>query len=81
MPMSFPDLDSLKDAAKVHHFRPPEEDESEEDFRVALANHVSSIDLVESEEIRNKVGWDKFTDTQNRSMLTRQFSKTWDQRP
>jgi len=69
MPMDFPDMSSLKQAAEVHKFRQPHEGESEADFRVALANHVQSRDLVESLEIRNGVGWDKFTDEQNMDML------------
>lgn len=77
MPMNFPDSDgfpqlgSLINAAEVHHFRNPNENESQDDYRVALADHVASIDFIESEEIRNKVGWDKWSDDQNRAMLRR----------
>lgn len=77
MPMNFPDSDSfptdgsLVRAAEVHGFRKPNGSESQDSYRIALANHVASIDFVESEEIRNKVGWDKFTDEQNRNMLRR----------
>lgn len=59
MPRDFPDMDSLVGAAKRHKFREPAEDESEGVYRMQLADHVQSIDLVESMEIRNKVGWDK----------------------
>jgi hypothetical protein len=69
--MDFPDMRSLERAAEVHKFRKPNEGESEEGFRVALANHVSKIDFVESEEIRNKVGWDKFSESQKWGMLLR----------
>lgn len=69
MPMDFPDLKSLVRASKTHGFRNILKDESEEDFRGALADHVVSIDFIESEEIRNKVGWDRFTAMQNSIML------------
>lgn len=69
MPMDFPDMDSLIAAAQAHKFRAPREGEEEAQFRAALANHVRPIDFVESEEIRNKVGWDKFSDNQNQKMV------------
>lgn len=69
--MSFPDFDSLKFAAKVHNFRDCKADESEDEYRAALANHVNEIDFIEGEEIRNKVGWDQFTPEQNFDMLKR----------
>ena len=71
MPMSFPDMESLEMAAEVHKFRKLNEGETEEQYRLALAEHVSPIDFIESEEIRNKVGWDRFTEEQNRAMLRR----------
>lgn len=71
MPMDFPDLNSLKRAAQVHRFRQPYEDETEVRYRTALADHVQGIDFVESCEIRNGVGWDKFNDKQNTAMLER----------
>lgn len=69
MPMNFPDFDSLKKCAQSHKFRPPLEGESESEFRNELATFVRPTDLVESMEIRNKVGWDKFTTEQHKSML------------
>lgn len=69
--MNFPDMKSLKRCAECHDFRQPNENESEDDYREALANHVESIDYVESQEIRNKVGWNKFLDEQNKNMLRR----------
>ena len=71
MPMSFPDFDSLRNRAKLHGFREPLEDEDEATFRGLLADFVQPIDFVESNEIRNKVGWDKFTTAQNMDMLLR----------
>lgn len=65
MPMDFPDMNSLKAAAEVHQFRQPKENETEEEYRIALADFVQPHDLVESMEIRNKVGWDRFTEKQN----------------
>ena len=69
MPMDFPDLRSLQNAAIVHKFREINKDETEEDYRSALADHVATKDFIESEEIRNKVGWDMWTDEQKNRML------------
>ena len=71
MPMSFPDMKALEQAAEVHSFRKPNEGESEKTYRDALADHVEPIDFIESLEIRNGVGWNKFSDEQNRDMLRR----------
>lgn len=71
MPMDFPNMKSLENCAEVHKFRKPNKNESEEEFRTALADHVSPRDFIESEEIRNKVGWDRFSESQNKSMLVR----------
>ena len=69
--MDFPDLESLKRCAEVHKFRQLNENETEEEFREALADHVQPRDFVESEEIRNKVGWDKWDDEQKKGGLRR----------
>lgn len=64
MPMDFPDMRSLKSCAKVHKFRQPQEDESENEYRAALADHVKPIDQIESMEIRTGRGWDKWSKQQ-----------------
>lgn len=71
MPMDFPDIESLELAADLHRFRKIKPEETEDKYRIALANHVANTNFIESEEIRNKVGWDKFTDEQNITMLQR----------
>lgn len=71
MPMDFPDMRSLEMAAELHQFRQPNDGETEDAYRAALADHVKPRDFVESEEIRNKMGWDKFFDEQIRAMLRR----------
>lgn len=71
MPMDFPDLKSLRMAAKIHQFRIVNYGESEDDYRNALADHVAPRDIIESQEIRNKAGWDQWTDDQNKDMLKR----------
>ena len=71
MPMDFPDMVSLITHAKMLNFRLPNEGESETDYRRALADFVAPQDFVESEEIRNKHGWDKFTEEENWQMLRR----------
>lgn len=73
MPMDFPDMNSLKRAAECWHFRAPTDGESEDDYRTALANFVEPKDFVESCEIRNKVGWDRFSSQQNKDMVLRKF--------
>lgn len=75
MPMDFPDFRSLKQHAEMLNFRQPAEGETEDEFRTALADFVQPIDFIESQEIRNKVGWDKFDEGQNISMLLTAFSR------
>jgi hypothetical protein len=76
MPTDFPNMDSLIRAAKVHKFRQPSEGEAEIDYRTALANHVSSRDFIESEEIRNGRGWDRWDDGQKKALLGRRLLGT-----
>lgn len=71
MPQDFPDMNSLCRAAEAWEFRSPRDGEAEADYRTALADHVQPKDYIESLEIRNKVGWDKFSDVQNMDMLRR----------
>jgi len=71
MPMDFPDMRSLIMAAKVHKFRKPDDKEPEVEYRNALANHVKARDLIESEEIRNGCGWDKWDKSQKGALLGR----------
>ena len=69
MPMDFPDMRSLINAAKVHKFRKSNDGETEIQYRQALADHVKLRDFVESEEIRNGSGWDKWNDEQKLACL------------
>ncbi len=71
MPMSFPDMESLERAAEMWKFREINPGETEDDYREALADHVEPEDFIESNEIRFKVGWDQWSDEQNRDMLRR----------
>ena len=75
MPRDFPDKESLRFAAECHKFRDIGEEESEADYREALADYVAPIDFIESQEIRNKVGWDQWTDEQNKDVLRRSGMK------
>jgi len=59
MPMSFPDMDSLKFRAKQREFRQPNEGETEAEYREAFANFMVNVDRVESAEIRTGRGWDQ----------------------
>ena len=56
----------------VHGFREPGDFEKEIVYRMALADFVAAKDLIESEEIRNGVGWDKWNAGQKIAMLARQ---------
>lgn len=70
MPMDFPDMKSLIRAAEVHKFRQIRGDETSEEYRIALSDHVINCDSIEGCEIRFGVGWDKWTDEQkHESML------------
>jgi len=71
MPLDFPDMQSLVNRAKLHGFREPIENEREDEYRNALADFVEPIDFIESIEIRNKIGWDKFSDEHNSTMIQR----------
>jgi hypothetical protein len=75
MPRDFSNLDSLKRAAKIHNFRELQDNELEDDYRNLLADHVSDIDFVESQEIRNKVGWDQWDSGQELESLLRLSAK------
>jgi beta-galactosidase/beta-glucuronidase len=75
MPMDFPDMKALMRAGEIWKFRSPNDAETEYQYRIALANFVEPKDFVESCEIRNKVGWDKFTKEQNKDMLIRKGFK------
>ena len=69
--MSFPDYEALIRCGKVWKFRPPQDDESEASYRVALADFVQSKDLVESMEIRTGHSWNVFTNEENVDLLRR----------
>ena len=71
MPMDFPDMSSLEEAADIHGFRKPNKDESEEQYRAALANHVAPRDRIEAHEIRTGKGWDLWTEEENRDLIRR----------
>ena len=62
MPMSFPDMKSLERAAEVWEFRGPKKGESEEDYRMALADFVIPKDRIEGHEIRTGKGWNEWND-------------------
>ena len=76
MPMDFPDMNSLVRAATVHKFRQPNEGEPEIDYRTSLANHVAPRDFIESEEIRNGCGWDRWDSGQKKALLGRRLLGT-----
>lgn len=71
MPMDFPDMKSLIAEAELTGFRKPLDGEAEAAYRELLADHVAPIDFIESEEVRNGVGWDQFSIEQNREMVLR----------
>lgn len=75
MPMDFPDLRSIKFAAQLHNFREIIPNESEDEYRTALADHVAKIDFIESEEIRNKKGWDMWSNKETLNILNNLSSR------
>ena len=75
MPRSFPDMKSLLECAQVRMFRESFDSETEDEYRTALADHVETLDYIESCEIRNKVGWDKFDNDMKREMFRRSTRK------
>lgn len=75
MPMDFPDMKSLEMAARIHKFRKINKNETEDEYRESLADHVKPRDFIESQEIRNKTGWDLWSDNQNKDMLRRSGMK------
>jgi len=68
MPMDFPDT-SLERTAKIWKFRDRGWEETAQDYRKALHEHVKNRDRIESFEILFGVGWDKWTDEQKRQSL------------
>lgn len=75
MPMNFPDMKSLLQAAEAWEFRKPNDKETEPEYRSALADHVAPKDFIESEEIRTGKGWDTWSDAEGKGMLGRAFFK------
>lgn len=75
MPMDFPTMESLKQAAEVHGFRQPNANEPESKYRLALADHVEPRDFIESCEIRTSKGWDKFSEADCAAMVARSFMR------
>ena len=71
MPMSFPDMASLRRAAEVWKFREPNEGETEAEYRAGLADFVIMKDPVESMEIRTGKGWNEWNDPEKREALRR----------
>ena len=69
MPRSFPDMQSLKNNAKMRNFRQPAEDETEQVYRASFANFMRDVDIVESMEIRSSKGWDEWNDVDQLAML------------
>lgn len=69
MPMSFPDMDSLKRRATARNFRQPHEGESEQDFRSSFSTFMRSVDMVESMEISAGSGWDKWSLPQSEKLM------------
>lgn len=69
MPRSFPDHESVLNAATSWGFREPLAEETDVHYRDQLADFVGTKDAVESCEIRYKVGWDQFNDAQKFGMI------------
>lgn len=75
MPMDFPNLQSLERVAEYWSFRPRRYDETEDEYRRALADFVEPRDMIESMEIRTGKGWDQFTTEDNRQLIKRSIRR------
>jgi len=71
MPRDFPDMKSIIRAGEIWKFRKTNKGEEEIEYRNALADFVQPKDGIESEEIRNGCGWDKWNEGQKRALLGR----------
>lgn len=72
MPMDFPD-ELLEKHAKIVGFRPRNKNENIGEYREALANYMEPIDFIESQEIRNGKGWNRWDDEEGRDVVMRAF--------
>jgi len=75
MPRDFESATEVRGAAKRWKFRDQRENESDAEFREALADHVKDKDLVESMEIRTGKGWDRWNDIEKGLMLAQAFDR------
>jgi hypothetical protein len=70
MPMDFPDIHSLEMAARCWHYRSPYPNETDVEYRLALAKYVAHQDIIEAYEIKFGVGWDRWSDAQKVESLS-----------
>ena len=54
---------------------PPIENETEKVFRRSFVAYMDSVDMVEANEIRNKMGWDQWTENQQLASLLGALTK------
>jgi hypothetical protein len=71
MPINVPDHDAVVREAQKHKFREPLIDESDDQYRTALADHVFKIDKVAGHEIRTGRGWDEWTASDRSDFIAR----------
>jgi hypothetical protein len=85
MPMDFTTHESVVRRAEQRGFRSPHkggwkwtesgisrimiQPETEAEYRIAFANYMKTIDLIESEEVLNGIGWDKWNSVQKANLL------------
>lgn len=69
MPMSFPNMQSLKDRAMQRGFRTSNDGETTDQYRTAFANYMIKVDMVESMEIRSSKGWDQWSPEQGVQLM------------
>jgi hypothetical protein len=71
MPVAFPDIQSLTRSAAQRKFRQPADDETEDQYREALATHVQQFDSVEAGEIRTGKPWDTWGPDERQTAIDR----------
>ena len=76
MPLSFPDMQSLRSRAELRGFRQPFtcstcSPETEDAYRIAFADFMQGVDPCESMEIRTSKGWDEWDQASKTEMVVR----------
>ena len=80
MPMSFPDLNALRNAFDHQRMLPYRKGETEDAYRerCAVWSEEKCNDHIQAQEIRSGKGWDQWGESENIGLLMRLFSRNPD---